>query len=174
LTRRALEILAIPKGKGKLILDIGCGSGISGSTLGAAGHMWIGTDISQAMLEVASEREIEGDVLHSDMGHGFGFRPGMFDGAVSISAIQWLCSAEKSCQNPYKRLQKFFQSLYACLVKGARCAFQFYPSSPEQAEMITTAALKNGFTGGLIVDFPNSKKAKKFFLFLMAGYSEEI
>ena len=40
--------------------------------------------------------------------------------------------------------------------------------------MITNAAMKNGFTGGLIVDFPNSKKAKKYFLFLMAGYSEEI
>jgi len=34
LAKRALEILAIPKGKGKLILDIGCGSGISGSVLG--------------------------------------------------------------------------------------------------------------------------------------------
>ena len=64
--------------------------------------------------------------------------------------------------------------MYACLVKGARCAFQFYPSSAEQVEMITNAALKNGFTGGLIIDFPNSKKAKKYFLFLMAGYSEEI
>ena len=40
--------------------------------------------------------------------------------------------------------------------------------------MITSSAMKNGFTGGLIVDFPNSKKAKKYFLFLMAGYSEEI
>jgi 18S rRNA (guanine1575-N7)-methyltransferase len=40
--------------------------------------------------------------------------------------------------------------------------------------MITSIAMKNGFTGGLIVDFPNSKKAKKYFLFLMAGYSEEI
>ena len=40
--------------------------------------------------------------------------------------------------------------------------------------MITSAAMKNGFTGGLIVDFPNSKKAKKYFLFLMAGYSEQI
>ena len=40
--------------------------------------------------------------------------------------------------------------------------------------MITSIALKNGFTGGLIVDFPNSKKAKKYFLFLMAGYSEDI
>lgn len=40
--------------------------------------------------------------------------------------------------------------------------------------MITSAALKNGFTGGLIVDYPNSQKAKKYYLFLMAGYSEEI
>ena len=40
--------------------------------------------------------------------------------------------------------------------------------------MITNSAMKNGFTGGLIVDFPNSKKAKKYFLFLMAGHSDEI
>jgi 18S rRNA (guanine1575-N7)-methyltransferase len=40
--------------------------------------------------------------------------------------------------------------------------------------MITNAAMKNGFTGGLIVDYPNSKKAKKYYLFLMAGYSEDI
>ena len=40
--------------------------------------------------------------------------------------------------------------------------------------MITNAAMKNGFTGGVIIDYPNSKKAKKYFLFLMAGFSEEI
>ena len=40
--------------------------------------------------------------------------------------------------------------------------------------MITSAAMRNGFTGGMIVDYPNSKKAKKYYLFLMAGYSEEI
>ena len=34
--------------------------------------------------------------------------------------------------------------------------------------------MKNGFTGGMIVDYPNSKKKKKYFLFLMAGFSEEI
>jgi 18S rRNA (guanine1575-N7)-methyltransferase len=137
--------------------------------------MWVGMDISKAMLDVAGDREeVEGDLIHSDMGHGFGFRSGTFDGAVSVSALQWLCSAEKKTQNPYKRLNKFFATLYACLIKGARCAFQFYPSGPEQVEMITSAAMKNGFTGGLIVDYPNSKKAKKFYLFLMAGYSEEI
>lgn len=40
--------------------------------------------------------------------------------------------------------------------------------------MITSAAMKNGFTGGLVVDFPNSKKAKKYYLYLTAGFSEEI
>ena len=174
LTLRALEILAIPRGKQKMLLDIGCGSGISGNILGTKGHMWMGMDISKAMLKVAVDREVEGDVIHCDMGHGFGFRDGSFDGAVSISALQWLCSAEQAVQNPFKRLNKFFASLYACLIKGARCAFQFYPSSPEQVEMITSAAMRNGFTGGLIVDFPNSKKARKYFLFLMAGYSEQI
>ena len=34
--------------------------------------------------------------------------------------------------------------------------------------------MKNGFTGGMIIDYPNRKKAKKYYLFLMAGYSEEI
>ena len=40
--------------------------------------------------------------------------------------------------------------------------------------MITSSALRNGFQGGLIIDYPNSRKAKKYYLFLMAGYSEEI
>lgn len=40
--------------------------------------------------------------------------------------------------------------------------------------MITNSALKNGFSGGMIVDYPNSRKARKYYLFLMAGYSEEI
>ena len=40
--------------------------------------------------------------------------------------------------------------------------------------MITAAAMKNGFVGGLIVDFPNSNKARKYFLHLTAGYSKEI
>ena len=40
--------------------------------------------------------------------------------------------------------------------------------------MITAAAMKNGFIGGLIVDFPNSNKARKYFLHLTAGYSKEI
>lgn len=132
LTERSLEILAIPPGKQRLLLDIGAGTGISGSVLSENEHMWVGTDISLGMLKVAmNQGDTEGDMVYSDMGHGFNFRPGTFDGAVSISALQWLCSAEKRCDNPIRRMNKFFSDLYACLVKGARCAFQFYPSNAE-------------------------------------------
>lgn len=43
---------------------------------------------------------------------------------------------------------------------------QFYPESPEQAVLIAQCASKVGFAGGVVVDYPNSTKAKKFYLCL--------
>ncbi|CAF4881134.1 unnamed protein product, partial [Rotaria socialis] len=45
--------------------------------------------------------------------------------------------------------------------RGARAVFQFYPETPHQVDMITQQAMKAGFTGGLVVDYPNSTRAKK-------------
>lgn len=45
-------------------------------------------------------------------------------------------------------------------------AFQFYPQNDIQATLIATAAAKAGFSGGIVVDFPNSAKAKKHYLCL--------
>ena len=52
---RAVEMLKL-EGEGKLILDVGCGSGISGEVLTELGHFWVGLDISPSMLLVAKER----------------------------------------------------------------------------------------------------------------------
>ena len=110
-------------------------------------------------------------------GHGLPVRPGTVDGAISISAVQWLCNAVSCCalcsmgrlthhwgrpciddgmswdwqpaclhmwsrcssvqphppcvrlqdtskNDPRKRLRRFFESLYACLSKGARAVLQ--------------------------------------------------
>jgi hypothetical protein len=46
---------------------------------------------------------------------------------------------------------------------------QLYPESAEQLELITTIALRCGFSGGLVVDYPNSRKARKHYLCLFAG-----
>ena len=45
--------------------------------------------------------------------------------------------------------------------RGARAVFQFYPENPSQMELITQQAMRAGFTGGVVVDYPNSTKAKK-------------
>lgn len=75
--------------------------------------------------DVAREREVEGDVILADMGQGVPFRAGAFDGAISISALQWLCNADKSCHKPAKRLYTFFTSLYASLVRMSKLKFEF-------------------------------------------------
>nr|QFZ95605.1 putative 18S rRNA (guanine-N(7))-methyltransferase [Lasioderma serricorne] len=166
---RALELLLLPEDQPCFLLDIGCGSGLSGSVLEDQGHVWVGMDISSPMLNVALEREVEGDLVLSDMGEGCPFRAGTFDGAVSISALQWLCNADKSSHKPDKRLYKFFSTLFACLSRSARAVFQFYPENNTQLELITSQAMKAGFFGGVVIDYPNSTKAKKYFLVLMTG-----
>lgn len=132
MTERAIELLNFPDDSARFILDIGCGSGLSGQGLTEGGHHWVGFDISTAMLEIAIENEVEGDVFLHDAGQGFRFRPGSFDGAISISAIQWLCNADTADANPYRRLMAFFGSLYSALRRGSRAVLQFYPESHKQ------------------------------------------
>ncbi|KAK2169319.1 hypothetical protein LSH36_11g09002 [Paralvinella palmiformis] len=171
LSERAIELLRLPEDQCCFILDIGCGSGLSGECLTEQGHVWVGLDISRHMLDVAVLRECEGDLIYGDMGQGIPFRAGSFDGAISVSAIQWLCNADKKGHHPPKRLYKFFSMLYASLNRGAKAVLQLYPENSSQLELITQQAMRAGFTGGLVVDYPNSTKAKKMFLCLFSGGS---
>jgi 18S rRNA (guanine1575-N7)-methyltransferase len=196
-----VELLALPAGKSCYILEIGCGSGLSGLALEKAGHHWVGCDISPSMLEVArrrtgeNEKEDEeeeedeedeededdedaedeeyeeeeeaeeqeedpnatssGDLLRVDMGQGLPFRPASFDGAVSVSALQWLCYSDASDQDPKLRLNRFFSTLYSVLKRDAKAILQFYPENGEQAHLIAQAASKVGFAGGQLEDYPN-------------------
>uniref|UniRef100_A0A8C2RT59 18S rRNA (guanine-N(7))-methyltransferase n=1 Tax=Capra hircus TaxID=9925 RepID=A0A8C2RT59_CAPHI len=203
MTGRALELLCVPEDKPCYVLDIGCGTGLSGDYLSDEGHYWVGIDISPAMLDEALDRETQGDVILGDMGQGIPFKPGTFDacirkkvedefprtggketfhahlletlfGPVFISAVQWLCNANKKSDIPAKRLYCFFSSLYSVLVRGGRAVLQLYPENSEQLELITTQATRAGFTGGVVVDYPNSAKAKKFYLCLFSGPSASL
>ena len=139
--------------------------------------------------EVAIDREVEGDLFLQDIGQGFGFRPGSFDGAIryetvflacpttaltawrSISVLQWLLNAETShpTSSPPHRLTRFFTTLHSALRNPSRAILQFYPTSDDQVQLITSIAQKAGFGGGIVVDYPNSKKARKVFLCLFVG-----
>lgn len=90
----------------------------------------------------------------------------------SISVLQWLLNADSTAHSPAQRLTKFFTTLHACLRNPSRAVFQFYPSSDDQVHMITQAAQRAGFGGGIVVDYPNSRKARKMYLCLMVGQQE--
>ena len=210
MTYRALELLNMPPDQPGYLLDIGCGSGLSGQILDDEGYIWAGVDIAPSMLgetcdcysycssanifitEVALEREVEGDLFLQDIGQGFGFRPGSFDGAIrhvattlaisslyvktlfidtSISVLQWLLNAETShpTSSPPHRLNRFFTTLHSAMRNPSRVVLQFYPSSDDQIQLITSIAQKAGFGGGIVIDYPNSKKARKVFLCLFVG-----
>ena len=173
MTHRALSLLHLDSPS--LILDIGCGSGLSGSILSSippdqgGPHIWVGMDISASMLGVALERDVEGDLLLSDIGQGVPFRPGSFDAAISISAIQWLCNAESSDTSPEGRLARFFGGLYASLRRGGSAVCQFYPRDDKQRKMIAGAAIKAGFGAGILVDMEGSKAEKSYLVLNVGG-----
>lgn len=172
MTLRALELLDLKSPS--LILDVGCGSGLSGEILSSVEpedggpHTWIGMDVSPSMLDIALQRDVEGDLMLADIGQGVPFRAGTFDAAISISAIQWLCSAETSDTSPAGRLTRFFNGLYASLRRGGRAVCQFYPKNDQQRNMITQAAVKAGFGAGLLEDDPGTKNVK-LYLVLTVG-----
>ena len=56
ITERAIELLRLDPNTPALVLDVGCGSGLSGQVLEEKGHVWLGCDVSRDMLDVANER----------------------------------------------------------------------------------------------------------------------
>lgn len=173
MTHRALELLNLTWPS--LILDVGCGSGLSGEILSSipieqgGPHTWIGMDISGSMLDIALQRDVDGDLMLADIGQGVPFRPGTFDAALSISAIQWLCNADSTDVSPQGRLARFFNGLYASLRRGGRAVCQFYPKNDIQRTMISTAAVKAGFGAGILEDDPGTKNAKIYLVLTVGG-----
>lgn len=172
MTLRALDLLNLDPDAPHLLLDVGCGSGLSGEILTEEGFNWVGMDIAPSMLATALDRQVEGDMFLADLGNGIPFRAGTFDAAISISVIQWLCNADTAGVDPKKRLLLFFNTLYASLRRGGKFVAQFYPMNDAQTESILGAAKVAGFGGGLLVDDPESKSKKKHYLVLTAGMSE--
>ncbi len=48
----------LPENQYSLVLDVGCGSGISGHYLTENNIAWVGYDISKSMLNVARDRKV--------------------------------------------------------------------------------------------------------------------
>lgn len=111
------------------------------------------TNPPPSRIDVAADRDVDGDLMQHDMGEGLPFKPGTFDGVIrlvsvcdsdlllsapwlaaarrsqfavwcmfgrlaisSVSALQWICNADKKSHVPHKRLARFFTTLYSAMV----------------------------------------------------------
>lgn len=171
ITQRCLEILNAPDNA--LILDIGCGSGMSTEQILDAGNRVVGVDISVEMLRLAQKRvscieyeyaEAQSlcDFAAVDIGHGLPFKTASFDHAVSVSVLQWLL-VQEDCR---KCLSAFFYTLYDVLKSDGIAVLQYYPETDKHVDMVMKAARKNGFAGGTLQENTDSKKKKKTYLIL--------
>ena len=52
--------------------------------------------------------------------------------------------------------------LYRCLARGARAVLQLYAENMDQSEMIMSYAMRSGFAGGMVVDWPHRYSGYEF------------
>ena len=109
-----------------------------------------------------SEMNCAGRTFAADMTRDFPVRSCLFDAAISISVIQWLCVDS----NPQTAAERFFRNLFLCLRPGGRAVLQMYTESDAQIGVLLESSLTSGFITGCFVDFPHSTPAKKLFLCL--------
>lgn len=177
ITERCLKIIKDPEGA--LILDIGCGSGISTERILDNGNYVIGVDISEEMLRLAQNRveaimygtEAAGkfcDFATVDIGEGLPFQSATFDYAISVSVLQWLCVQD----NFKKLLNAFFYTLYDVMKSTGMAVLQYFPETDKHMEDIMKYAKKHGFAGGTLIENADSKKKKKTYLILEMAYSK--
>lgn len=98
LARRCFDLLGLPRAAPALLLDAGCGSCLYTAELRRIHPraFVLGLDISRAMLERARDAGAArwGDLVLCDLARPLPLRRGgVFDGAFSVSALQWLSRA---------------------------------------------------------------------------------
>lgn len=147
-----------------LLLDIGCGTGVSTKSFTSNNCHFIGTDISMAMLSVAVKKMSlkSCDYLQLDHSRRLPFRSNCFDVVISASFLQWLLVRKDSrCI-----LGRFYSSVSHILKPNGHFLLQFYPRNIFDIQLALTLAAKV-FQGALFSCRPHSKRGLKLFLFLI-------
>ncbi|MHA1648866.1 MAG: class I SAM-dependent methyltransferase [Candidatus Helarchaeota archaeon] len=159
MTLRALEILQVQPPA--LVLDLGCGTGISMEVLIEKGYDVKGIDIAEPMLAIAAKKGL--DVYKADFTLEIPFESNFFDFIISISTLQWIFHGF----NPESILEKGKKTAaesYRVLKSGGHAIFQFYPKNSAQLKLAGRIFVKAGFRVLEIIDDPDIPKRKKIYL----------
>ncbi|OUL32631.1 class I SAM-dependent methyltransferase [Nostoc sp. 106C] len=131
-----LEILARHHIREGLIVDLGCGSGLSAQEFTKAGYRVLGIDISESMIAIARERSPNAEFR---IGSLFEVNIPLCNAVTSISeCLNYLFDPKSDRQT----LINLFQRIYNALVPGGVLIFDI--AEPRQV----TEKITKGFTEG--------------------------
>ncbi|MBA7713810.1 hypothetical protein ES703_122820 [subsurface metagenome] len=150
---RVLELLELKPGSS--LLDIGSGSGYTADVYRSRGYNVTCLDLIPKMIEKAKEKKFEayiGDMRNIKKI----FDRRKFDGAVSVSALQWIKDKQE--------IQKVAEGIYSILNKNGPVVIQFYPGSEQELKETARVFTKNGFHGKTITDYPDIPKNRTVYL----------
>jgi 18S rRNA (guanine1575-N7)-methyltransferase len=162
ITVRALELLELRR-KDSLLLDAGCGPGFASFFLREMGYQIVAFDLISQFLSYYEMGRV--NPLIADMCKA-PFKPKIFDGIISISALQWVYRDPLN-----KKMEKNFIALittfYQILKHNSTIVFQFYPKNSQIiSKMKELINLYTDFEGEFVIDMPNNPKKRKIFLVL--------
>jgi predicted TPR repeat methyltransferase len=87
----AAELLARYIDLKSLVLDVGCGTGLTGQELGRVGFETLhGVDISAPSLESASKKGVYDSLVRADLLEPLPFADSTFDGAVCVGVLSYI------------------------------------------------------------------------------------
>ena len=162
ITSRAIELMNFSR-KDLLILDAGCGPGFASMYLKEMGYKVVGLDINADFLYYYEIKDL--NPVNADMCL-VPFKPNIFDGIISISALQWVFKDinDNKMKNNLINLITYF---YSILRNNSRAVIQFYPKNDEIMSSIGKTITENTkFIGEYIIDNPQNPRKRRIFLVL--------
>jgi len=94
-----------PQIEGSRILDVGCGTGILCAALSEKSESYVGVDLSEESLRVASQASPDGNFVHADMTQ-LPFEAETFDFAFAITSLEFCADKSRALGEVARCLKK--------------------------------------------------------------------
>ncbi|MHA1410820.1 MAG: class I SAM-dependent methyltransferase [Candidatus Odinarchaeia archaeon] len=158
ISARVAELLELTDKK--IILDIGCGTGITSKYFLDKGHIVVGVDVSCPMMGFAVRKSVDGVIADF---REMPFRDESFEVVLSISTLQWVWGSSR--EEVIDQYAKVIKEIRRVSKPNAVIGIQFYPQTEREFNIVSEIFKKNGFSGFIVIDKkPKSKKKRKYLI----------
>lgn len=141
-----LAFSLFPHEKGMRVLDVGCGTGNQSIKLARMGMQVTGIDKSTKMLEIAREKAKKEEALSVDFQYmdaeKLEFESDSFDGAISITAFEFLPAPEKVLKEMFRVVKKGGSLLIGTINRDSSWGEMYTSEESQQNSIFKHANLK--------------------------------